>query len=155
MKRSKKLIIAAVLAGVLLLGSLGGVALAQEDEDDGPAAKFGEFIDKVVALYEQKSGGDTIDNPEALKEALTEAGAQMRAEAVENRLQGLTDEQREALQEWWDARPGLTDEQKEALEEWRDSRPEDFPMNFGGRMHGGFRDMGGPRGFWGPCPPAE
>ena len=119
MRRHKKLIVAAVLAGVLLFGSLGGIALA-DDGDDGPEAKFGEFIDKVVALYEQKSGGDTIDNPEALKEALTEARTQMREKAMENRLQGLTDEQ------------------KEALQAWRDSRPEDLPMKFGGRMHGNF-----------------
>ena len=148
MKRSKKLIIAAVMAGVLLMGSLGGIALA-DDGDDGPAARFGEFVDEVVALYEQKSGGDTIDNPEALKEALTEARTEMRAAAVENRFGGLTDEQKEAFQEWRDARPGLTDEQKEAHQEWWDSRPEDFPMKFGDRMHGGFR-------MFGPCaPPVE
>jgi hypothetical protein len=132
MRRSKKLIIAVGLASVLLFGSLGGIALAN-DGDDGPAAKFGEFLDKVVTLYEQKSDGDTIDNPEALKEALTEAKAQMREAFMENRLQGLTDEQKEALQDWRDSRPNLTDEQKEALQEWWDSR----------------------RGFSGPCAPAD
>ena len=154
MRRSRKLIIAVVLAGVLLFGSLGGIALA-DDGDDGPAAKFGEFIDKVVTLYEQKSGGDTIDNPEALKEAFADAKNDMRAAAMGNRFQGLTDEQKEALQEWRDSRPGLTDEQKEALQEWWGERPEDFPMKFGLRGHGGFRGMGGLRGFSGPCAPAE
>ena len=167
MWRSKKLIVGVVLAGVLLFGSLGGIALA-DDGDDGSTVKFVEFIDKVVALYEQKSGGDTIDNPEALKEAVTEAKTQMREAAIEKYPQRLTDEQKEALKEWWDSRPGLTDEQKEALKEcrdsrpsltdeqkeslkeWWDSRPEDLPMKFGGRIHRGFF-----RGMCRPPAPAE
>ena len=144
MRRHKKLIMAAVLAGVLLLGSLGGIALA-DDEDNGPAAKLGEFIDKVIANYEGE--GYTIESPEALKQAFADVRTEMRAAAMRNRFQGLTDEQKEALQEQRDLRPSLTDEQKEALQDWWDSRPEDLPMKFGGRIHRGFR------GFSGPCAP--
>jgi hypothetical protein len=146
MRRHKKSIMAAVLAGVLLLGSLGGIALA-DDGDNGPAAKLGEFIDKVIANYEGE--GYTIESPEALKQAFADARTDMRAAAIGNRFQGLTDEQKEALREWWDSRPSLTDEQKEALQEWRDSRPEDLPMKSAGRIHRGFH------GFSRPYAPAE
>lgn len=140
MRRHKKLIIAAVLAGVLLLGSLGGIALA-DDGDNGPAARLGEFIDKVIANYEGE--GYTIESPEVLKQAFADAGTEMRAAAMGNRFQGLTDEQKEALREWRDSRPCLTDEQKETLREWWDSKPEDLPMKFNGRTHRVFRGFGG------------
>ena len=130
MRRSKKLIVGTVLAALVLFGSLGGVALA-DPEEEGLKAKFGDFITKVCDIYEQNVDPD-IDR-EALETAITDVRTQMaadrtemRAAAMENRLQGLTDEQ------------------KEALQEWRESRPEDLPMKFGGRMHGGFRGMGGP-----------
>ena len=78
MWRSKKLIIAGLLAAVLLVGGSAGVAMADTGDDSGPVAKFGEFIDKVCGIYEQKTEGlDTIDNPEALKEALAEARSEM------------------------------------------------------------------------------
>ena len=82
MRRSRKLIIAAALAAVVLAGSIGGVVLAAENGDeDGPAAKFGAFIDKVIANYEGK--GYKIESPEALKEAFTEA----RTEMAKNRME--------------------------------------------------------------------
>ena len=146
MRRSKKLIVGAVLAAILLFGSLGGIALA-DDGEGGLKAKFGDFINNVITNYEDETG-EAIDR-DALETAITDARTQMREEFMEYRLQGLTDEQKEALQEWRDSRPNLTDEQKEALQEWRDSRPEDLPMKFGGRMHGGFR------GFGGSCSPEE
>ena len=110
MRRSKKLIITAVLAGVLLFASLGGVALATGPDESG----LGDFIDKVIANYESETG-DTL-NREVLEAAIIGAKTQMREAAMEKRLQGPTDEQKEALQEWLDLKPGLTDEQKEALQ---------------------------------------
>ncbi len=144
MRRHKKLIVAAVLVGVLLFASLGGVVFATDPEEGG----LGDFIDKVIANYESETG-DTL-NREALEAAIIDAKTQMREAAMEKRLQGLTDEQKETLQEWCDSKPGLTDEQKEALKEWRNSRPEDLPMKFGGRKHGGFF-----RGMCKPPAPAE
>ncbi len=126
MRRSKKLIITAVLAGVLLFASLGGVALATGPEE----SVLGDFIDKVIANYESETG-DTL-NREVLEAAIIGAKTQMREAAMEKSLQGLTDEQKEALQEWWD------------------SRPEDLPMKFGGHKDGGFL-----RGMCKPPAPAE
>ena len=49
MRRSKKIIIAVVLATVLVAGSIGGVALAQENEDgSGFAAKFTALWDIAI-----------------------------------------------------------------------------------------------------------
>ena len=82
MRRSKKLIIAAALMAVLVFGSIGGIALADDNGDDSqPGAFFGALWDKVSAIYEQKTG-DTLDQ-EALKEALTQARSDMRDEAIQ------------------------------------------------------------------------
>ena len=148
MRSHKKLIVAAVLAGVLLFASLGGVALATDPEEGGLKAKYGDFIDKVITNYESETG-DTL-NREALEAAITDAKTQMKEEAMENRPQGLTDEQKGALKEWCDSKPRLTDEQKEELKEWWGERPEDLPMKFGGYKHGGFL-----RGMCKPPAPAE
>ncbi|MFC2013773.1 hypothetical protein ACFLU8_02700 [Chloroflexota bacterium] len=147
MRRSKKLIVSAVLVLVLLFGSLGGIALA-DDGEGGLKAKFGDFINNVITNYEGKTGV-TLDR-DALETAITDAKTQIREAAMENRLQGLTDEQKEALQGWRDSRPSLTDEQKDAFKEWCDSRPEDLPMKFGNRKHDGFL-----RGMCKPPAPAE
>jgi len=139
MWRSKKLIVGVVLAAALLFGSLGGVALAADNEDDSqPGALFGALWDKVCAIYEEKTG-DTLDQ-EALKDSFVQARSEMRAEALQNRLQSLVDEGQ------------ITQEQADEYLEWQQSRP-DVPVQFGFRGHGGFRGMGGMRGFGAPCVP--
>jgi len=137
MRRSKKLIIAAVLAGVLLFGSLGGIALAQDNEDTSqPAAQIEALWDRVSEIYEQKTG--VALDQEALKEALAEAQGEMRTQALQNRLQSLVDQdiitqgEADAYLDWWAARP-------------------DILVGSGFQGHGGFRGMGGMRGFGGPC----
>jgi hypothetical protein len=141
-RRSKKLIIAAVLAGVLLLASLGGVALAQDNDDDSqPGAFFGALWEKVSVIYEQKTG-DTLDQ-EALKEAFTQAQREVQTEAMQNRLQSMVEEGK------------ITQKQADDYLEWQKAMPEDMPFKFGFGGHGGFRGMGGFRGFGGPCAPAE
>jgi len=158
MWRSKKFIIAVSVA-VLLAGSIGGVVLAAGTEDGSqPEARHGQFMDRVCEIYEQNTGV-SIDQ-EALKAAFTQAASQMRAEimqnrpeigreampnrpeigpeAMQNRLQNLVEEGK------------ITQEQMEALQEWWDSKP-DFPFDFGPTGHGKFRGMGGPCGQ----PPSE
>ena len=134
MRRSRKLIIAAVLAAVLLCGSLGGIALAN-DGDDGAATKVEALWDRVGELYQQKTG-DTLDQ-EALKEALAEAGEEMRMEAMKDRLQYLVDEGK------------ITQEQADEYLNWQEARP-DLPAGFGFRGPGGRMPM---HGCFGPQPP--
>jgi len=83
MRRHKKLIIAAVLATVLVAGSIGGIALAQENEEGGIKAKFGDFITKVCDIYDKNVDPD-IDR-EALQAAIDDVRTQMAADRAEMR----------------------------------------------------------------------
>ena len=127
MRRHKKLIVGAVLAAVLLFGSLGGVALADDNEDSSqPGALFGALWDRACAIY-QDNTGDDID-PEALKDAFTQARSETRAEALQNRLNYLVEQGK------------ITQEQADEYLNWQGARP-DVPVRFGFRGHGGFRGM--------------
>jgi hypothetical protein len=89
-------------------------------------------MEKVAEIY-QKNTGTTIE-PQELQKAFTEAGASLRAEAMDQFLQKLveegkiTQEQADAWKTWLAARPdkALTDEFKA----WMDSHP-DIPGIFG------------------------
>ena len=153
MRRGKKIILISILGVVLLAGSIGGVALAQtEDEDNGqPETRFGAMIERVCQIYDTNTDPDDLYpdlDPEALKAAFIEAGSDMRAAAMENRLarmieNGVIDEaQAKELRDWWESKPEILGK-----------------FGFGGR--GGFRGMGrmhsagGMRGFGGPCASTE
>jgi hypothetical protein len=141
MWRSKKFIIIAVLAAVVLVGSIGGVAIATDNGDDGqPQAQYGALLERVCEIYEQKTGV-AIDQ-ETLKDAFAQAQSEMRTEALESWLQSLVDEDK------------ITQEQADQYLEWWQARP-DMPIKFGFGGRGGFRGMGGMRGFGGPCVPKE
>jgi hypothetical protein len=141
MRRSRKLIIAAVLAAVVLAGSIGGVVLANGNrDDDGPEAKFGAFMDKVIANYEEK--GYTIESPEALKEAFAEAGAEAAKNMRERRVAAMQEHLKRMVSE------GVITEEKAAeLEEWLNDMPEGIPFGPGFPGHGRFP------GRFGPCAP--
>jgi len=147
MWRSKKFVVFALLAAVLLVGSISGVAFAQTEngDDSQPKARYGALLDKVCEIYEQKTGA--VIDQEVLKGAFAQARSEMRPEilqnrremgpeAMQNRLQNLVDEGK------------ITQEQIDALKEWREAPP-DLPDGFGFKGRGGFRGMGG------PCAPAE
>jgi len=141
MWRSKKFIVIAVLAAVVLAGSIGGIVLAADNGDDNqPGAKYGTLLDRVCEIYEQNTG-DAIDADE-LQNAFLQTRSEIQAAAIEARLakmveNGVIDEtQAEELQEWWEAKP-------------------DTPIQFGVRGHGEFHGIGGMRGFGGPCAPIE
>lgn len=111
MWRSKKFIIAMVLVVVVAVGSIGGVALAQDDEEEAPAAEFGNVLERVCAIYEENTGV-AIDQ-EALREAFAQARSEIQAAAMEARLakmveNGVIDEaQAQEFLEWWEARPDV------------------------------------------------
>ena len=142
MWRIKKFILIAVLAAVVLAGSIGGIVLAADNGDASqPGAKYGALLDRVFEIYEQKTGV-AIDQ-EALKDAFAQARSEMQAAAMAARLAKMVEN-------------GVIDEtQAEELQEWWQSRPDDVPFGPGLRGPGGFRGMGGMRGFGGPCAPIE
>ncbi len=175
MWRSKKFIIAAVLAAVLLAGSIGGVVLAADNGDDSqPKARCGALLDKVCEIYNANPGKPGDIDCDVLKAAFAQARNEMRPEALQNRremgpeamqnrLQNLVDEgkitQGEADQykAWLQARPDMEQFRQQLkewqrpdtppeLKEWWEARP-DVPVEFGFRGHGRFP------GWAGPCMP--
>jgi hypothetical protein len=129
MWRKKKLIVIGILAAVLLAGSIGGIALAADNEKDSqPGAFFEALWGKVSASYEQKTG--VALDQEALKDAFSQARSELRTETLQNRLQSLV------------AEGQITQEQADEYLKWQLSRP-DVPLGFGFKGHGGFRGMHG------------
>jgi len=131
MRRSKKLIVVAVLAAVVLVGSIGGIVLANGDDSE-PQARFGESLNRVCEIYQEKTGV-AIDQ-EALKDAFAQARNEVRTEAMQNRLKSMVEE------------GTITQEQADEFLQWQQARP-DFPFGFG------FRGHRGPCGFPGPPMP--
>jgi cobalamin biosynthesis Mg chelatase CobN len=141
MWRSKKFIVAAVLAAVMLLGSIGGVVLAANNGEDSEAeTKYEELLDRVCEIYEENTG--VAINSEALKDAFAQAQSEVRAEAMQNRLQNLVDQ------------GTITQGEADEYLEWWESKP-DVPVQFGFGGPGGFHGMGGPRGWGALSAPTE
>lgn len=102
--RSKKFILLAVLAAVVLVGSIAGVVYAQgdDDEDTSPESVLLEKVANKLGIDQQQ-----------LEDAFAEAIAEMRDEAqlkwlekaVEEGL--ITAEEAQAYSEWWSARPDI------------------------------------------------
>lgn len=142
MWRSKKFIVIALLATVLLVGSIGGVALAQTEngDDSQPESKYGAQLDRACEIYKENTG-IAIDSV-ALKDALVQAQSEMLEEALGNHLQNLVDQgevtqdQADQYLEWWQVKPDVT-------------------VQFGFHGQGGFRGMGKPCGWGGLSAPTQ
>ena len=81
MWRSKKFIVGAVLAAVLLAGSIGGIALAADNEDGSqPSARFGALLDKVCTIYNANPDSPGDIDCDLLKTAFAEARSEMQGE---------------------------------------------------------------------------
>ena len=142
MWKSRKLIIAAILAAVVLVGSIGGVVLAADgDEDTQPEAQFDALLERISAIYQEKTG--TALDTEALKDALNQAQSEMRTEAMQEWLQSMVDTGK------------ITQEQADEYFQWQQAKP-DVSFGFGHRGPGKFRGgMGGCRGWGGMFAPAQ
>jgi hypothetical protein len=151
MWRSKKFILVVALVAVVVVGSISGVALAQDENGDDSGSEYQgvSLWDRAFEIYQQKTGV-TIDS-EALKDAFAEAQDELRITALQDRLANLVEQGR------------ITQEQADELLKWEEARPDvtlgpDVMSGFGFPGHGGFRGMGGMggmRGFGGPCAPTE
>jgi len=111
MWQHKKLILMATLAIVVLAGTIGGVALAQDDDTSQGTDRQGALLEKVGTIYEQNTG--VALDLDQLRTAFTQAQREMREEAMQNRLQTLveegtiTQEQADEYLTWWQSRPDL------------------------------------------------
>jgi hypothetical protein len=103
--RSKKFIFLAILAVVILAGSIGGIVYAQGEDEE-------EDIPTRVAILDRVAAKLGID-PQQLKDAFTEVINEVQAEfelkwldkAVEEGL--ITEDEAQEYSEWWAARPDI------------------------------------------------
>ena len=181
MWRRKKLIVAAVLVAVLLFGSLGGIALADDDEDNSRfGARCGAFFGKVCGIYNANPDRPGDIDCALFEDACTQARSEMCGERPEGRPQFLGpmtqvfesfSVDQEAVQAAFEqaraemesgtlegGRGALMTRVLEILgidaEDWRAACAEARQANeFGFKGRGG--RMGGFHGFGGPCVPAE
>ena len=112
MWRNKKVIVGTVLAAVVVLASLGGVALAQTGSgEDGKMTEYQVIISRVCEIYQDKTG-DAIDQ-ELLKKTVWQVIKWTRPEALQDRVQKWVDkgciEQGKADRalKWFQAKPRL------------------------------------------------
>ena len=149
MWRTKRFMLIALIATVVLAGSIGGIALAQNDEDEEEEEQVETIFDKVADVLIRDDVNITSDQ---LKDAFTEVKENMRTEAMDKFMDKLVEEeiltQDEADEylEWWQAKPDIS-----------------FEPGFKGRfefgdMQGRFRFGGMPgmhkmHGFGGWCTP--
>ncbi len=133
MSRRKRFVIIGLLAAVVLVGSLAGLALAQTGTGDtGQSKTLLERVATILGIDQQK-----------LQDAVTQAQGQMRDEALDSYLKNMVDqgkvtqEQADQYKSWWQARPDTL-------------LPGPFERGFG--FHG-FRGMRGARGFCWGLPP--
>ena len=147
MRRSKKYIIIAVLTAVVLAGSIGGVVLAQDDEDINPReAHFDAMLNTVCEIYNENTDPD-IDF-DALKDAFAQARSEMLPEDMPRFRKMDPEAMQEHLQELLDEGK-INQEQYDEMKARLESIPEDARSAFG------FRGMGRPGGFPGLCPSTE
>jgi len=171
MWRSKKFIIIALLAAIVLVGSTAGVvfarstnggertgALAVAQTADGNGASSTTLLARVAKIL-------GIDQKQ-LEDAFAQAQKEMRDEALDNYLKDLvaqnkiTQEQADQYKAWLQARPDMA-QYEQQLKDWQQARPgippelkgwqearPDIPLPgwFGG--HGGMKG-GGERFFGG------
>ncbi len=143
MWRRKKYVILGLLAAVLLAGaSIGGIALAQgnENEDDSqPTSTTSTFWDRIAGILQEDGVNVTSDQ---LKNAFKEAQEQAMTDALKDRLEKMV------------ADDEITQEEADEYLQWYESRP-DIANKLGPGDHFGFRGFGGMRGWGGPCIPKD
>jgi hypothetical protein len=125
MWRRKKLIIFSVLAAVLLLvGTIGGVAVFAQNGSTSPSDSPGKTllarVADILGIDQQK-----------VEDAFAQAQREMQEEALDDYLKNLVDQ------------GTITQEQADQYKTWWQSRPV-LPFEFGFRSHGGFRGCPGP-----------
>jgi hypothetical protein len=128
MMRSKKFVLVTTLAAVVLVGSITGAVLAQNGDDSQPEARHWALLERACEIYEDNTGV-AIDS-EALKDAFAQARSEMRAKALQTRLQYLVEQ------------GTITQDEADQYTQWWESKP-DVPLRFGFRARCGPLGGGG------------
>ena len=116
MKRGKKITIILLLVVVAVLGTVGGVALAQSDDEEVNTTAETErfaYLERVAEIYQEKTG--VALDVDALKDSMCQAGDEQREQMRERFRQRLidegifTEEELTELEDWWGAKPDFAD----------------------------------------------
>ncbi len=134
-------VILALVAAVVLIGSMAGLAFAQTGSDSSGKTLLGR-VATILGIDQQKG-----------ESAFTQARGERHTEAPDRYLQNLIDkgkitkEQAAQYKKWWQSRPDTT-QYEQQLREWQETRP-DVPLagGFGGRGFRGGMMWGGGRCF--------
>jgi len=148
MWRKRKFII--MLLGVILIiaASIGGVAMAQESEEDSQSDTLLGRVAKILGIDQQ-----------TVEDAFEQAQAEMREQALDRYLQNLVEEgiineeQAAEYKAWLESRPDIK-EYNDQIKEWMKNKP-DIPDMPRSKTFGIFRDRGGIRMFGGLCLPCQ
>ncbi len=126
----KRWLLVPIVAAVIAFAAVGGVALAQGDDEgaDSPLSSFASRVASILGLDEA-----TVQN------AFDQARSEMQDEALQQRLDNMVEQGQ------------ITEEQADEYYTWYQSRPEGMPFgDFGGRGFGKGGMRGG-MGWGGPC----
>jgi hypothetical protein len=139
MWRKKRFIIGLLVAVVVVLASLGGVALAQDETDNSQHDTLLGKVADILGIDQQR-----------VEDAFSKAQTELREEALDARLQALvdkgviTEDQAAEYKTWLESRPDMS-EYQDQLENWLESKP-DIGIGRGFGAFGGLRSFGGLRG---------
>ena len=148
MWRKKKFIIILLGTILIIIASLGGIAMAQDSEDESKPDSLMARVADILGIDQQ-----------TVEDAFEQAQAEMREEALDKHLQNLVDEgiltEEEAAEykTWLEARPDMT-EYFDKIKDWMKSRPDisDMPRY---KSFGIFRGRDGMRMFDGLSLPSQ
>ncbi|MBN2075982.1 MAG: hypothetical protein JW762_10570 [Dehalococcoidales bacterium] len=148
MWRKRKFIIMVLGAILIIIASLGGIAMAQDSVDESKSDSIMARVADILGIDQQ-----------TVEDAFEQAQAEMHEEALDKYLQNLVDEgiiSEEKAAEykgWLESRPDIK-EYTDQIKEWMKDKP-DMPDMPRSKTFGIFRDRGGMRMFDGLCLPSQ
>ncbi len=116
MLRGKRFVIIGLLAAVVLVGSLAGLALAQTVDTGQPQTLLAR-VATILGIDQQK-----------VEDAFSQAQKEMQNEALDSYLKNLVDQgkitqqQADQYKAWWQARPDMS-QYNQQLQQWQQARP--------------------------------
>ncbi|MFC1987338.1 hypothetical protein ACFLVH_02195 [Chloroflexota bacterium] len=141
MWRRKKSILIGALVAVIVVASIGGIALAQTEDDSQPKTLIAR-VAEILGIDQQR-----------VEDAFAQARTEMREEAMDNYLNNLvaegkmTQDQADQYKTWCQSRPDMS-QYRQQLHDWQQTQP-DVPLPEGFGHTGRFGGMGGGHMFGG------
>ena len=148
MWKRKKFIIMLLGSILIITASLGGIAMAQDSEDESKPDSLMARVADILGIDQQ-----------TVEDAFEQARDEMQEEAMDRHLQNLVDEgiisEEEAAEykAWLESRPDIK-EYNDQIKEWMKNKP-DIPLIPRSKTFGIFRGRDGLRLFDGLCLPSQ